>query len=45
MADKIVVSGVGCCLVDLIFNNIDFSSEEFHPLLSVNRGDGGLTPG
>jgi hypothetical protein len=27
MAEKIVVSGTGCCLVDLLYNNIDFNSE------------------
>jgi sugar/nucleoside kinase (ribokinase family) len=45
MSKKIIVSGVGCCLVDLLFNDIDFSSETMLPLLSVKRGDGGLTPG
>lgn len=45
MPDKIIVSGVGCCLVDLLYKNIDFSSERFQPFLSLKRGDGGLTPG
>ncbi len=45
MSGKIIVSGVGCCLVDLLYNNIDFSSETFSPFLSLTRGDGGLTPG
>jgi len=45
MPRKIIVSGVGCCLVDLLFNDIDFGSEEMKPFLSVTRGDGGLTPG
>lgn len=45
MSNKIVVSGVGCCLVDLLYNNIDFSSQTFSPFLSLKRGDGGLTPG
>lgn len=45
MQKKIIVSGVGCCLVDLLYNNIDFSSDAIQPLLSKNRGDGGLTPG
>jgi len=45
MSRKIIVSGVGCCLVDLLYNNIDFSSDAIQPLLSKNRGDGGLTPG
>ncbi len=41
----IIVSGAGCCLVDLLFNDISFSSNNVKPYLSVNRGDGGLTPG
>ncbi len=40
-----MVSGVGCCLVDLLYNDIDFSSGSFRPFLSLKRGDGGLTPG
>ncbi len=45
MSKKIIVSGVGCCLVDLLFNDIDFSSEAMRSCLSLKRGDGGLTPG
>ena len=45
MSKKIIVSGVGCCLVDLLFNDIDFSSEAMRACLSLKRGDGGLTPG
>lgn len=45
MPAKIIVSGVGCCLVDLLFNDIDFGSEAMRSYLSLNRGDGGLTPG
>lgn len=45
MPGKIIVSGVGCCLVDLLFNGIDFSSDTIQPFLSKKRGDGGLTPG
>jgi sugar/nucleoside kinase (ribokinase family) len=45
MHKKIIVSGVGCCLVDLLFNDIDFGSEIIRPFLSKKRGDGGLTPG
>ncbi|OFX40595.1 MAG: hypothetical protein A2X05_13830 [Bacteroidetes bacterium GWE2_41_25] len=40
-----IVSGVGCCLVDMLYNDIDFRSNSLKPCLSVNRGDGGLTPG
>lgn len=45
MPRKIIVSGVGCCLVDMLFNDIDFGSELIRPYLSKKRGDGGLTPG
>lgn len=45
MSGKIIVSGVGCCLVDFLFNNIDFSSDAIRPFLSQKRGDGGLVPG
>jgi sugar/nucleoside kinase (ribokinase family) len=45
MADKIIVSGIGCCLVDLLYNDIDFNSDAIGPYLSKKRGDGGLTPG
>jgi sugar/nucleoside kinase (ribokinase family) len=45
MSGKIIVSGTGCCLVDLLFNDINFNSNIIRPYLSVKRGDGGLTPG
>jgi sugar/nucleoside kinase (ribokinase family) len=45
MSGKIIVSGVGCCLVDLLFSNIDFNSATIRPFLSKKRGDGGITPG
>jgi sugar/nucleoside kinase (ribokinase family) len=45
MSRKIIVSGVGCCLVDLLFNDIDFGSDTIRPYLSKKRGDGGLTAG
>lgn len=45
MQKKIIVSGVGCCLVDLLYSDIDFSSDTIRPYLSISRGDGGLTPG
>jgi len=41
----ITVSGVGCCLVDVLYNNISFSSEAMQQFLSKERGDGGLSPG
>lgn len=45
MSKKITVSGVGCCLVDELYNNISFHSQEFSPYLSRKKGDGGLVPG
>lgn len=45
MTKKITVSGVGCCLVDRLYNNISFTSEFFSEYLSKKPGDGGLTPG
>lgn len=45
MPGKIIVSGVGCCLVDLLFNGIVFGSGTIRPYLSKKRGDGGLIPG
>ncbi len=45
MPRKIIVSGIGCCLVDLLFNDIDFNSDTIRPYLSQKRGDGGLIPG
>jgi len=45
MSKKIIVSGIGCCLVDLLYNDIDFNSETVRRYLSKKRGDGGLTPG
>lgn len=45
MPDKIIVSGIGCCLVDILYNDINFGSETIRPFMSLNRGDGGLIPG
>ncbi len=45
LSKKITVSGVGCCLVDQLYNNISFHSREFSPYLSKKKGDGGLVPG
>ena len=45
MNEKIIISGVGCCLVDRLYNNISFNSSEFSEYLSKEKGDGGLTPG
>jgi sugar/nucleoside kinase (ribokinase family) len=45
MSDKIKVSGIGCCLVDLLYNNINFSGDTIRRYISKERGDGGLSPG
>jgi sugar/nucleoside kinase (ribokinase family) len=42
---KTIVSGVGCCLVDILYTGINFGDELFKPYLSVSGGDGGLVPG
>ena len=42
---KIVVSGVGCCLMDRIYAHADFSSPAFKRYLSHRQGDGGLSVG
>ncbi|MBO7067506.1 MAG: carbohydrate kinase family protein [Bacteroidaceae bacterium] len=39
------ISGVGCCLVDRIYDRVDFTSETFRKYLSKKAGDGGLEPG
>lgn len=39
------ISGVGCCLLDRIYDNVDFQSESFRKYLSKKAGDGGLEPG
>ncbi len=45
MSKKVIVSGVGCSLVDRLFNNISFNSDDFAGYLSQKNGDGGLVPG
>ncbi len=45
MAKKLIVSGVGCSLVDRLYNNISFSADNFISFLSKEKSDGGLTPG
>lgn len=42
---KITVAGVGCCLLDRIYDNIDFNSDAFLRYCSRQAGDGGLEPG
>jgi sugar/nucleoside kinase (ribokinase family) len=39
------IAGAGCCLMDLIYAGVDFSSAAFAALRSRADGDGGLAPG
>ena len=43
--NKVRISGVGCCLLDRIYDHIDFQSEAFRKYWSKKAGDGGLEPG
>jgi sugar/nucleoside kinase (ribokinase family) len=42
---KVKISGVGCCLLDYLYSNIDFKGPQFSKYLSAEEGDGGLSPG
>ena len=42
---KIIISGTGCALADLIYNRVSFASPEFQKYTSKQTGDGGLSPG
>lgn len=42
---KYRISGVGCALVDYLYEPVDFSSSSFSRYLSIKSGDGGLLPG
>lgn len=42
---RIRISGVGCCLLDRIYDHVDFRSEAFRKYLSKKAGDGGMEPG
>jgi hypothetical protein len=43
MSQKTIVSGVGCCLVDMLLNDVDFGSDTIRPYLTKKRDNGGLT--
>ena len=43
--NKVRISGVGCCLLDRIYDNVNFQSDVFRKYLSKKAGDGGLEPG
>ena len=42
---NIRISGLGCCLLDRIYDHVDFRSEAFGTYMSRTPGDGGLEPG
>ncbi len=42
---KIIVCGVGCCLMDRIYGHVDFSAPAFVRYRSRKPGDGGLEAG
>ena len=43
--DTIRIAGVGCALADFLYTKVDFKSPGFSKYISVNSGDGGLSPG
>ncbi len=42
---QVRIAGVGCCLLDRIYDYVDFHSASFQKFLSKKAGDGGLEPG
>lgn len=42
---KLKISGVGCTLMDYVYNHVSFESEGIRPFLSKKDGDGGVSPG
>lgn len=42
---KTVISGTGCALADNLYNGVSFNGPSFRKYLSVETGDGGLSPG
>jgi sugar/nucleoside kinase (ribokinase family) len=45
MKGPLTIAGAGCCLVDQIYTDIDFSHPQVRKYLSRHPGDGGLHPG
>ncbi len=43
--NKVRISGVGCCLLDRIYDQVNFTSEAFCKYMSRKAGDGGLEAG
>ena len=42
---KMKISGLGCTLLDFVYNGINFNGPGFQKYISKKVGDGGLTPG
>ena len=42
---KLKISGIGCILMDFVYDGISFSGESILPYLSLKEGDGGISPG
>ena len=42
---KLKISGLGCTLLDFVYNGIEFNGPGFQKYRSRKTGDGGLTPG
>jgi sugar/nucleoside kinase (ribokinase family) len=42
---RLKISGLGCTLLDFVYNGIDFNGPAFQRYSSKVTGDGGLTPG
>jgi sugar/nucleoside kinase (ribokinase family) len=45
MRGKIIVAGTGCALADYLYTGVRFNTPQFQKYLSLQTGDGGLTPG
>ena len=39
------IAGAGCCLMDLLYPEVDFSTPAFAAVRTRREGDGGLAPG
>ena len=42
---RLKISGTGCALVDYLYTPVNFENDTFRRYLSVQSGDGGLSPG
>lgn len=43
--ETVKISGLGCTLLDFVYNGVDFNGPGFQKYRSRSPGDGGLTPG